>query len=72
MCVYVAGYPLPAYPTLLLPVGTPAVTSRLMKEAEMQQVAIFLDEGVEIAATIKASLKKGSKDPSYKVKIFDT
>lgn len=29
-----------------------------MKEAEMEQVANFLDEGVELAASIKASIER--------------
>ncbi len=49
--------------------GTPALTSRQMKEAEMEKVAAFLDEGVELAANIKASLSKDTgKNVSYKVR----
>ena len=48
--------------------GTPALTSRQMKEAEMEQVAAFLDKGVELAAEIKATIKKDTgKNVSYKV-----
>ena len=55
---------------LALSPGTPALTSRQMKEAEMQQVANFLDEGVELAASLKAGLKKpGGKSVTYKVHI---
>ena len=49
-------------------IGTPALTSRQMKEAEMQQVANFIDEGVELAAVFKTGLQQGStKAIPYKV-----
>ena len=51
--------------------GTPALTSRTMKEADMDQVAAFIDEGVQIAAEVKAEVIKagGSKNVSQKVYI---
>ena len=50
--------------------GTPALTSRTMKEADMDQVAAFIDEGVQIAAEVKAEvIKAGSKNVSQKVYI---
>ena len=48
-------------------VGTPALTSRQMKEAEMQQVAHFLDEGVALAGSIKTTIReKTGKPVTYK------
>ena len=48
--------------------GTPALTSRQMKEAEMKATAEFLNEGVELAAAIKASLvSPEGKAPTFKV-----
>lgn len=50
-----------------LRIGTPALTSRHMKESEMQKVAEFLDEGVELAASFKAGLKQSTgKSVLYK------
>ena len=49
--------------------GTPALTSRQMKEAEMKVAADFLDEGVELAASIKAQLTSPEgKNPTFKVR----
>ena len=39
-----------------LPTGTPALTSRTMKEEEMKQVAAFIGEGVRVAIEAKADL----------------
>ncbi len=51
-----------------IPAGTPALTSRQMKEAEMKATAEFLDEGVELAAAVKASLTTPEgKSPTFKV-----
>jgi len=44
--------------SLLLFTGTPALTSRGMKQSEFKQVAEFLDEGIKISAQLH---KKTSK-----------
>ena len=36
--------------------GTPALTSRAMKEEEMRRVAGFIDEGVQIAKQAKTDM----------------
>ena len=62
--------------TLLIPVssmgllclGTPAVTSRHMKSAEMKQVANYLDEGISLVTDIKASMEKEGIDTSFDVR----
>ncbi len=53
------------------PSGTPALTSRAMKEPEMRQVAEFIDEGVRVAlkanadlATKAAQEREGGKPPT--------
>lgn len=51
-----------------LRIGTPALTSRQMKEAEMQQTAHFLDEGVALAGSLKATIRENTGKPvTYKV-----
>ena len=48
--------------------GTPALTSRQMKEVEMKTICNFLNEAIELAVSITASLttERGNK-PSFKV-----
>ena len=44
--------------SLIVRVGTPALTSRNMKEAEMEKVAEFIDIGMQIAVEIKDEMVK--------------
>ncbi len=40
-----------------------------MKEAEMEQIANFLDEGVELAAVAKVELAKTGKTVNFKLEV---
>ena len=48
--------------------GTPALTSRTMKEEEMRKVAEFIDEGVQIAKEAKEAMG-AKKKITNKVKV---
>ena len=61
--------------SLIVRVGTPALTSRNMKEAEMEKVAEFIDIGMQIAVEIKDEMvKTGSvgKSGSVTTKVSNT
>jgi len=45
--------------------GTPALTSRGFKEAEMKKVAEFLSEAVKISLAIQSKLPKDAKTPEF-------
>jgi len=47
-------------------IGTPAITSRNMNEAEMENVAHFIDEALKIAAEVEMSLRNGEKASTLK------
>lgn len=47
-------------------IGTPAITSRNMKEAEMEKLADFIDEALKIAIEIEMSLRCDEKASSLK------
>ena len=47
-------------------IGTPAITSRNMNEAEMEKVAHFIDEALKIAVEVEMSLRSGDKASTLK------
>ncbi|XP_064397822.1 serine hydroxymethyltransferase, mitochondrial-like isoform X2 [Halichondria panicea] len=50
-----------------LRIGTPALTSRYMKDSDMGNIAGFIDEGIKIVAEVKGQLSK----PNLTVKQFN-
>ena len=58
-----------------LRIGTPAVTSRNMREAEMEKVAEFIDQAIKIALEIELSVSvegKASALKDFKLKMSDS
>ena len=47
-------------------IGTPAMTTRGMKETDFEKVAEFIDRGVKIATECKASVTSGTKLKDFK------
>ena len=61
--------------SLTLPTGTPALTTRGMKEADMDQVAGFIHEGIQIAVDANNTLaaqasSKGKAATNAKVSLL--
>ncbi|XP_003387864.2 PREDICTED: serine hydroxymethyltransferase, cytosolic-like isoform X1 [Amphimedon queenslandica] len=50
-----------------LRLGTPALTSRFMKEDDMKQVGAFIHEGVQIACEVNQKLEAAGTKPTNKV-----